>query len=135
MEFKYKITDVAKDFGVPNKKIIDTLAAVTGETKKTGGTVDEQELNYLLEQLTRETAEASLDAYFASAHEAPAEKPAPKAAKAAKPAAPQPAQPKAQAPREEAKQPAAQQQKPRQPEHKRQPERPAEKRKEKRVTM
>ena len=57
MEFKYKITDVAKDFGVPNKKIIDTLAAVTGETKKTGGTVDEQELNYLLEQLTRETAE------------------------------------------------------------------------------
>ena len=135
MEFKYKITDVAKDFGVPNKKIIDTLAAVTGETKKTGGTVDEQELNYLLEQLTRETAEASLDAYFASAHEAPAEKPAPKAAKAAKPAAPQPAQPKAQAPKEEAKQPAAQQQKPRQPEHKRQPERPAEKRKEKRVTM
>ena len=135
MEFKYKITDVAKDFGVPNKKIIDTLAAVTGETKKTGGTVDEQELNYLLEQLTRETAEASLDAYFASAHEAPAEKPAPKAAKAAKPAAPQPAQPKAQPPREEAKQPAAQQQKPRQPEHKRQPERPAEKRKEKRVTM
>ena len=106
MEFKYKITDVAKDFGVPNKKIIDTLAAVTGETKKTGGTVDEQELNYLLEQLTRETAEASLDAYFASAHEAPAEKPAPKAAKAAKPAAPQPAQPKAQPPREEAKQPA-----------------------------
>ena len=76
MEFKYKITDVAKDFGVPNKKIIDTLAAVTGETKKTGGTVDEQELNYLLEQLTRETAEASLDAYFASVHEAPAEKPA-----------------------------------------------------------
>ena len=135
MEFKYKITDVAKDFGVPNKKIIDTLAAVTGETKKTGGTVDEQELNYLLEQLTRETAEASLDAYFASAHEAPAEKPAPKAAKAAKPAAPQPAQPKAQPPKEEAKQPAAQQQKPRQPEHKRQPERPAEKRKEKRVTM
>ena len=64
MEFKYKITDVAKDFGVPNKKIIDTLAAVTGETKKTGGTVDEQELNYLLEQLTRETAEASLDAYL-----------------------------------------------------------------------
>ena len=57
MEFKYKITDVAKDFGVPNKKIIDTLAAVTGETKKSGGTVNEQELNCLVEQLTRETAE------------------------------------------------------------------------------
>ena len=62
MEFKYKITDVAKDFGVPNKKVIDTLATITGETKKTGGTVDEQELNYLVEQLTHETAESSLDA-------------------------------------------------------------------------
>ena len=73
MEFKYKITDVAKDFGVPNKKIIETLAAVTGETKKTGGTVDEQELNYLVEKLTSETAETSLDAYFASQSEQPAE--------------------------------------------------------------
>ena len=131
MEFKYKITDVAKDFGVPNKKIIETLAAVTGETKKTGGTVDEQELNYLVEKLTSETAETSLDAYFASQSEQPAEK---KPAKASKPAdkkpepkAAAPAQPKAEA-KAEAKpaEPKAHQQ-----EHKR----PAEKRKEKSVTM
>ncbi|HJD22436.1 MAG TPA: translation initiation factor IF-2 [Candidatus Gemmiger faecigallinarum] len=144
MEFKYKITDVAKDFGVPNKKIIDTLAAVTGETKKTGGTVDEQELNYLLEQLTRETAEPSLDAYFASQNEQPAEKkpakaekpaqarpaagkkPEPKAAEAAPAQQPKPAADAAPAVREEKQQPKAHQ-----AEHKR----PAEKRKEKSVTM
>ena len=91
MEFKYKITDVAKDFGVPNKKVIDTLAAVTGETKKSGGTVNEQELNFLVEQLTRETAETSLDAYFASKNEQPAEN---KPAKAEKPAEKKPAEKK-----------------------------------------
>ena len=83
MEFKYKIAEVAKDFGLPNKKIVDALAAVTGESKKAGGTLNEQEMNFLLEKLTRDTAEQSLDAYFASQNEpAPEKKPA-KAEKAA----------------------------------------------------
>ena len=144
MEFKYKITDVAKDFGVPNKKIIDTLAAVTGETKKSGGTVNEQELNCLVEQLTRETAENSLDAYFASKNEQPAEKKPVKAEKPAekKPAAEKKPEPKAAEPAQKPAQPAQpeqpkaaesarQQPKTHQPDHKR----PAEKRKEKSVTM
>ena len=38
MDFKYKIADVAKDFGISAKRAIDTVAAVTGETRKPGGT-------------------------------------------------------------------------------------------------
>ena len=87
MDFKYKISDVAKDFGISTKKVIDMVAEITGETKKTGGTVDEQELNRLLEKLTRDNAESSLDAYFASQHEK-TEEPKPAAAKPAADKAP-----------------------------------------------
>ena len=34
MDFKYKIADVAKDFGITAKRAIDTVAALTGETRK-----------------------------------------------------------------------------------------------------
>ena len=39
MDFKYKIADVAKEFGVPAKKVIETVTGVTGEAYKTGGTL------------------------------------------------------------------------------------------------
>ena len=48
MDFKYKIADVAKEFGVPAKKVIETVTGVTGEAYKTGGTFEEKELNVLL---------------------------------------------------------------------------------------
>ena len=149
MDFKYKISDVAKDFGISTKKVIDMVAQITGETRKTGGTVDEQELNHLLEKLTRDNAESSLDAYFASQNEK-TEEPKPAQPKQAKPAEKAPAKPAEQpAPKAEEKpaapaqpkpveQPAAKEQPKQQPkanEHRRQPEKPAEKRKEKRVTM
>ena len=50
MDFKYKIADVAKEFGVPAKKVIETVAPITGETYKTGGTFGERELDFLLEK-------------------------------------------------------------------------------------
>ena len=56
MDFKYKIADVAKEFGVPTKKVIETVAPITGESYKTGSTFGEKELNLLLETLTRENA-------------------------------------------------------------------------------
>ena len=31
LDFKYKIADVAKEFGVPTKKVIETVAPITGE--------------------------------------------------------------------------------------------------------
>ena len=58
------------------------VTGVTGEAYKTAGTFEEKELNVLLETLTRENAEDSLDAYLASGKE-PA--PAPKAEKKPEP--------------------------------------------------
>ena len=115
MDFKYKIADVAKEFDVPAKKVIETVSPITGETYKTGGTFGEKELDFLLEKLTRENAEESLDAYLASgAKEEP--KPQPKAEK-----------------KPEAKKPEAKKQENKR--ENRKPEKPAEKRNEKRVTL
>ena len=124
MDFKYKITDVAKEFDLPAKKIIETVAPLTGETYKTGGTFGEKELNVLLETLTRTNAETSMDAYLNSAKAQPEPKPAPKAEK-------KPAEKKAE-PKPEAK-PAPKVEEPKK--EARKPEKQAEKRSEKRVTF
>ena len=135
MDFKYKIADVAKEFGMPAKKVVETVSGVTGEAYKTAGTFEEKELNVLLETLTRENAEDSLDAYLASGKE-PA--PAPKAEKKPEPkkqpaAAQKPAaKPK---PAEQPKPAAKQEPKPEQKKDSRKPEKPAEKGSEKRVTL
>ena len=135
MDFKYKIADVAKEFGMPGKKVVETVSGVTGEAYKTVGTFEEKELNVLLETLTRENAEDSLDAYLASGKE-PA--PAPKAEKKPEPkkqpaAAQKPAaKPK---PAEQPKPAAKKEPKPEQKKDSRKPEKQAEKRSEKRVTL
>ena len=139
MDFKYKIADVAKEFGVPAKKVIETVSGVTGTAYKTGGTFEEKELNVLLETLTRENAETSLDAYLASGKEEakPAPKPEqkkpepkkPEPKKADKPAA------KAEQPKPAAKPEAKQEPKPEQKKDSRKLEKQAEKRNEKRVTL
>ena len=51
MDFKYKIADVAKEFGMPAKKVVETVSGVTGEAYKIAGTFEEKELNVLLETL------------------------------------------------------------------------------------
>ena len=156
VDFKYKVTDIAKDFGISTKKVIETFAELTGETRKTGATFEENEVNALLEALTRETAVKDLGEYLASGKEPQpvkqetkkpeakpqAKKEAPKP-EAAKPQPKQPEAPKAEPKAEQAKpaqnaQPKAAQPKPAQQEKrndKRNDNRQAEKRSEKRVTM
>ncbi len=156
VDFKYKVTDIAKDFGISTKKVIETFAELTGETRKTGATFEENEVNALLEALTRETAVKDLGEYLASGKEPqpvkqetkkPEAKPqtkkeAPKP-EAAKPQPKQPEAPKAEPKAEQAKpaqnaQPKAAQPKPVQQEKrndKRNDNKQAEKRSEKRVTM
>ena len=139
MDFKYKIADVAKEFGVPTKKVIETVAPITGESYKTGSTFGEKELNLLLETLTRENAEGSLDAYLASgAKEEPA--PAPKAPveNKKKPAAEAKKPEQKPAPKAEEKKPEAKNAEEKKPESKKDRKaenKPAEKRSEKRVTL
>ena len=156
VDFKYKVTDIAKDFGISTKKVIETFAELTGETRKTGATFEENEVNALLEALTRENAVKDLGEYLASGKEPQpvkqeTKKPAakPKAKKeepkpeAAKPQPKQPEAPKAEPKAEQAKpaqnaQPKAAQPKPVQQEKrndKRNDNKQAEKRSEKRVTM
>ena len=134
VDFKYKIADVAKDFGMSTKKMVDTFAELTGETRKTGGVFDEKEVNALLEALTSKNAVENLDEYLASGKAQPEPKPEPKKPQ---PKAEAPKnQPKAQPKNEPAKaEPAAQ--KPAQTEkrNEKRPEKQAEKRNEKRVTM
>ncbi len=156
VDFKYKVTDIAKDFGISTKKVIETFAELTGETRKTGATFEENEVNALMEALTRETAVKDLGEYLASGKEPQpvkqetkkpeakpqAKKKAPKP-EAAKPQPKQPEAPKAEPKAEQAKpaqnaQPKAAQPKPAQQEKrndKRNDNKQAEKRSEKRVTM
>ena len=159
VDFKYKVTDIAKDFGISTKKIIETFAELTGETRKTGATFEENEVNALLEALTRETAVKDLGEYLASGKEpqpvkqetkkpeakpqAKKEEPKPEAAKPQPKQPKQPEAPKAEPKAEQAKpaqnaQPKAAQPKPAQQEkrnEKRNDNKQAEKRSEKRVTM
>ena len=156
VDFKYKVTDIAKDFGISTKRVIETFAELTGETRKTGATFEENEVNALMEALTRETAVKDLGEYLASGKEPQpvkqetkkpeakpqAKKEAPKP-EAAKPQPKQPEAPKAEPKAEQAKpaqnaQPKAAQPKPVQQEkrnEKRNDNKQAEKRSEKRVTM
>lgn len=159
VDFKYKVTDIAKDFGISTKKVIETFAELTGETRKTGATFEENEVNALLEALTRETAVKDLGEYLASGKEpqpvkqetkkpeakpqAKKEEPKPEAAKPQPKQPKQPEAPKAEPKAEQAKpaqnaQPKAAQPKPVQQEkrnEKRNDNKQAEKRNEKRVTM
>ena len=159
VDFKYKVTDIAKDFGISTKKVIETFAELTGETRKTGATFEENEVNALLEALTRETAVKDLGEYLASGKEpqpvkqetkkpeakpqTKKEEPKPEAAKPQPKQPKQPEAPKAEPKAEQAKpaqnaQPKAAQPKPVQQEkrnEKRNDNKQAEKRSEKRVTM
>ena len=159
VDFKYKVTDIAKDFGISTKKVIETFAELTGETRKTGATFEENEVNALMEALTRETAVKDLGEYLASGKEpqpvkqetkkpeakpqAKKEAPKPEAAKPQPKQPKQPEAPKAEPKAEQAKpaqnaQPKAAQPQPVQQEKrndKRNDNKQAEKRSEKRVTM
>ena len=89
MIVKYKVTDFAKDTGLPVRKILDTLAAIGVEGKKNSSTLEEKDLNALLDRLSRDNSEADLSAFLNSGKAEPVkEKEAPKAAK--QPAAQQP---------------------------------------------
>ena len=118
VDFKYKVTDIAKDFGISTKKVIETFAELTGETRKTGATFEENEVNALLEALTRETAVKDLGEYLASGKEpqpVKQETKKPEAKPRAKKEEPRPEAAKPQAKKEEPKPEAAKPQ-PKQPE-------------------
>ena len=117
---KYKIHEVAKDFGKQSKAILELIAPYAEEEKKYTSALDDKELSIIFELMTQQNAVASLEDYFATASEpkeeaAPAEQAeeAPKAEEkaeekpAAKPAQPEVAKKPAEKPAEKPARPAA----------------------------
>ena len=77
---KYKIHEVAKDFGKQSKAILELLAPYAEEEKKYTSALDDKELSIIFELMTQQNAVASFEEYFATAaepkEETPEEKPA-----------------------------------------------------------
>ena len=100
MTVKYKVSDFAKDLNVSAKKVLDELAAMGSTGKKNSSTLEENELNYLLEKFSKDNSVADLTEYLNSAKQPVQEKKAePKKAekKAEQPKAEKPAQPEKKA--------------------------------------
>ncbi len=102
---KIKIGDIAKDLNITNQEIAEFISEKTGAARKPSASVNQEELNMILEHYSQNNQVDSFDAYFASRND----KPAPKAAEEKKPAAKKsaekkPAAEKKAAPKAETKQ-------------------------------
>jgi translation initiation factor IF-2 len=104
MTVKYRVSDFAKDLKMPTKKVLDELAAMGAQGKKSSSNLEENELNYLMEKFSRDNAELSLDDYLSSG-KAPKAEQKPDAKKQAAPQA------KADKPAEDKNQPKRQEKK------------------------
>ena len=65
MVVKYKLSDLAKNLNVDSKDIISLLSNYYDDVKKTGSSLNEEELNVIFEHLTKEFSVKTLDSYFA----------------------------------------------------------------------
>ena len=63
---KYRIHEVAKDFGSTSKKVIEILAKISDEPKKHTTVLEDRELDYIFETITQSNEVSSFDAYFAA---------------------------------------------------------------------
>ena len=93
MMIKYRVSEVAKDFGVPSKEVIGLLAKYVDTPKKSATALEENELDLVFEYFTQKNSVENFDAYFATAAEKkePEKAPAPEKADAAPAAASAPA--------------------------------------------
>ena len=71
---KYRIHEVAKDFGMSSKEIIAILDKYSDEPKKHSTALDDKQLNIVFDTLTLASEVESFDAYFAAGEKAKAEK-------------------------------------------------------------
>ena len=66
---KFKVSDIAKNFELQSKEIIETLAKFTEGEKKASTAVEEKDLDILFDIVTKEHSVENFDAYFSSAAE------------------------------------------------------------------
>ena len=120
MIVKYKVSDFAKDLNISAKKVLDELNAMGSTGKKNSSTLEENELNYLLEKFSKDNSVKSLDEFLNSA-KAPKAEPKPAEKKAEPKAEKKPEAPKAEPAMAEAK-PAAKQNNKKNEQHKKREE-------------
>ncbi len=63
---KYRVHEVAKDFGMNSKKVLEILEKFTDEPRKHMTALEDKELDFIFETITQENEVASFDAYFAA---------------------------------------------------------------------
>ena len=66
---KYRVHEVAKDFDVPSKTILDIVGKYFDGQKKSMTALEEAELDVIFESITKDNSVESFDAYFATANE------------------------------------------------------------------
>ena len=69
MTNKYKISELAKDFGLTSKDIIKIVAEKTGAEKKSGAALDEKEISLVFDALTKQNEVKNFADYFATGAE------------------------------------------------------------------
>ncbi len=74
MMIKYRVSDVAKDFGVSGKEVIELLSKYFEPAKKSATALEENELDIVFEHYTQKFSVENFDEYFATANERPAKK-------------------------------------------------------------
>ncbi len=66
MTNKYKISEMAKDFGITSKELSALVLELTGEEKKAGASIAEKEIGLVFDALTKKNSVKSFDQYFES---------------------------------------------------------------------
>ena len=56
MTNRYKISELAKDFNIKSKDLINILTDITGSEKKSGGVLNEDEIGLVFTYLTNENS-------------------------------------------------------------------------------
>lgn len=69
MTNKYKISEIAKDFGVSSKDIIALTAEFTSDEKKAGASLNEGEIGLFFDIITKQHSVKSFEEYFATGAE------------------------------------------------------------------
>ena len=113
IEIKQKIKEVADDFRMPAKALIEIVAKFYDKPKSSSQNLTEDQLNVIFDYITQQNQIDSVEQVFAHAKKQPAPAPAAEATKAA--GAPAPAKPQAAKPQQpQSQRPAAQPNQPRQ---------------------
>ena len=82
---KYKIREVAKDFDIPAKTVVNMITEHFEAPKSTAQVLTDDQLNLVFDLITKENQIASMEEVFATAMQAPEKKEEPKPQQAQQP--------------------------------------------------